>query len=169
MILVLAGIYTGVTIRFPVKYYDYIAASAGNLPLPLVCAVINTESGFRPLVKSGKGAVGLMQLTEGTAAWMAETMGNADFRPEDVLKPAVNIEIGCYFLRWLRDYYKGDMNLALCAYNAGIGNVDRWLKDKRYSADGQTLAAIPFAETAEYVKWVAFNRRVYEVLLAVRV
>jgi soluble lytic murein transglycosylase len=109
-----------------------------------------------------------MQLTGETAEWVASLMGNTAFKPDDVLDPAANIAIGCYFLRWLMDYYNGDTKLALCAYNAGIGNVDRWLTDTRYSKDGLTLASIPFPETAEYIKRVELNLRVYEALLTVR-
>jgi soluble lytic murein transglycosylase len=162
-----AGVYTGVSIRFPVRYTELVTANAGTLPPPLVYAVINVESGFRPQVMSPKGAGGLMQLTGETAEWIASLMGNTAFKPDDVLDPAVNIAIGCYFLRWLTDYYKGDTTLALCAYNAGIGNVDRWLADARYSNDGLTLASIPFRETAEYIKRVELNRRVYEARLAI--
>ncbi len=129
-----------------------------------MCAVINTESGFRPLARSPKGAGGLMQLTAETAQWMAETMGIA-FQPDDVWEPAANIAIGCYFLQWLEDYYEGDTLLTLCAYNAGIGNVNRWLADSAYSGDGKTLKSIPFPETAEYVKRVEHNRQVYDFLL----
>jgi soluble lytic murein transglycosylase len=165
--LIIAGIYTGITIRFPVRYTELVTANAGTLPLPLVYAVINVESGFRPRVTSPKGAGGLMQLTGETAEWVASLMGNTAFKPDDVLEPAVNIAIGCYFLQWLTDYYKGDTTLALCAYNAGIGNVDRWLADARYSKDGKSLTTIPYPETSEYVKRVELNRRVYEVLLTV--
>ncbi len=159
---------TGINLRYPVKYLDLIAEYSGSLQPSFVCAVINTESGFRPLARSSAGAEGLMQLTEGTAAWMAETMNYPQFSRDDVWEPSVNIAIGCYFLQWLEDYYKGDTLLTLCAYNAGIGNVNRWLKDEQYSADGVTLTRIPFPETAEYVRRVEHNKTVYDILLGIR-
>jgi soluble lytic murein transglycosylase len=62
-------------------------------------------------------------------------------------------------------YYNGDLHLALCAYNAGLGNVNRWLADPRYSDDGVTLHTIPFMETAQYIERINFNIRVYTFLL----
>ena len=56
------------------------------------------------------------------------------------------------------------MDLVLAAYNAGRGNVQKWLKDNRYSSDGETLSYIPFAETDKYVKKVKVNFDVYRFL-----
>ena len=52
----------------------------------------------------------------------------------------------------------------MAAYNAGMGNVENWLKDENYSADGLSLEEIPFKETREYVKKVESAERIYEVL-----
>jgi soluble lytic murein transglycosylase len=153
--------------RYPIRYADIIEKHAGQLDIPLLYSVIKTESGFRPLVQSHRGASGLMQLTDATAKWMAGHMG-LDFRPEDVWEPETNIKIGSYFLNWLVVHYEGDMTLVLCAYNAGMGNVAQWLADSRYSSDGRTLHTIPFPETEQYVKRVIFNQRIYEILLAIR-
>ena len=59
--------------------------------------------------------------------------------------------MGCYYLKYLFDRFK-NVNVVLCAYNAGEGNVRKWLKNKEYSLDGKTIKSIPFNETDKYVK-----------------
>lgn len=150
-----------VTMQYPLRYEYYISSSAAenNLDKFLVAAVIRTESNFIHDADSGK-AKGLMQLTDETAKWVADKMGMKDFKPEDVNVPEINIKMGCWYLKYLIDMYK-NTDTALAAYNGGMGNVSRWLKDERYSSDGKTLKYIPFEETREYVKRVNKYRGIY--------
>lgn len=82
----------------------------------LVFAVIRTESNFDPLARSPKNAQGLMQLIPETAE---------RFAVRDALDPIENLRGGMSYLRWLLSYFRGDVVLALAAYNAGEGAVDR--------------------------------------------
>ena len=157
-----------VNMRFPVRYMDIIEANAGELELSLILAVIMAESSFRPYVESHAGAQGLMQLMPATAEWMAERMGISDFDQENIWLPEVNIAIGSFYLNWLVNYYNGNINLALAAYNAGLGNVNRWLDDPEFSSDGETLDVIPFRETYNYLNRVQLNQRIYRRILGVR-
>jgi soluble lytic murein transglycosylase-like protein len=92
------------------------AAQQHQVDTKLLRGVIEQESGFRPCAISAKGAKGLMQLMPVTVE---------QFKVDDVFDPQQNIEAGATFLRQLLDKYKGDFKLALAAYNAGPGNVDK--------------------------------------------
>jgi len=71
--------------------------------------------------------------------------------------------MGCFYLSYLIDHYK-NIETALAAYNAGMGNVSSWLEDKKYSKDGKTLTEIPYSETAKYVRRVRSLRKIYKIL-----
>lgn len=144
---------------YPIKYESKITELSNlyGLEKTLIYAVINVESGFDESVISGAGAVGLMQITPSTANYVAKMKGAKEF---DLLEPSVNLDFGCYYLKYLIVKFK-DTNLALCAYNAGEGNVFSWLKNKEYSSDGKTLVKIPFKETREYIKKISFNQAMY--------
>ena len=92
------------------------AAQAHSVQPKLLRAVMERESGFRPCAVSPKGAQGLMQL-------MPDTAG--ELGVEDAFDPTQNIDGGARFLKQLLDKYKGDLPLALGAYNAGPSTVDQ--------------------------------------------
>jgi soluble lytic murein transglycosylase-like protein len=92
------------------------AAKARQLPARLLRAVIERESGFRACAVSDKGAQGLMQVMPATAE---------QYKVQDVFDPKENISAGAAFLRALLEKYKGDLPLALAAYNAGPEIVDK--------------------------------------------
>ncbi len=127
-------------------------------------AIIKAESNFVEDAHSGK-ASGLMQITDDTAAWIAERL-DKEIEEIDLNNPRENIELGCYYIRYLIDYYDGNVDVALAAYNGGMGNVDKWLRSKKYSDDGKTLKKIPFKETREYVKKVNNEMEVYEKMMS---
>lgn len=139
---------------YPVRYYEYIEKYSRKYDLDkyLVMGVIKAESNYIHDAHSGV-ARGLMQLTEETARWVSEKI-NIDFSTDDIEDPETNIQMGCYYLSYLISHYNGNINVALAAYNAGMGNVSKWLSDSEYSTDGINLSYIPFAETREYIKKV---------------
>ena len=149
---ILGGYETSQRIKYPTAYGDYIAkyAAENDLDPYLVMAVIKVESNFVPEAHSHI-AYGLMQLTEETAEWNAKDMNITE--DYDFTDPETSIKFGCHYLRHLIDIY-GNIDTALAAYNAGMGNVIEWLKNSDYSDDGDTLKYIPFPETRSYVEKV---------------
>lgn len=92
------------------------AAERHNVDPALVRAVIETESNWNPAARSRKGAAGLMQLIPTTAQ---------RFGVNDAFNPKQNVDAGVRYLKTLLERYNGNLDLALAAYNAGEGAVDR--------------------------------------------
>ena len=150
---------------YPLKYRDDIeeCASVYYLDKYLVMGIISAESGFDSDAQSHKDAHGLMQLKDETALWCVENF-ELDIPKEDIHKPENNIRIGCAYMRYLLDIYGGNVDTAVAAYNAGLGNVNKWLADKRYSDGKTTLRTIPFEETRVYVQKVQKRKELYNKL-----
>ena len=149
----------------PRTYRNHVEACAVQYQLPqsLIYAVIFSESHFEPDAISSAGAVGLMQVTQETGWWAAAQMGmNAD--DLDLTDPKTNIQLGCWYLGWLDNKFNGVQETMLAGYNAGHGNVMRWLADEEKSRDGLTLDEIPFGETRIYVKKVTLLEKLYRVI-----
>jgi soluble lytic murein transglycosylase len=150
-------------IALPLRHEDIIRqqASEKDLDPALVAGVIYAESRFRDGQVSSAGAQGLMQITPDTAHDIARRSGGTAFNVRDLGSPQVNISYGAYYLRYLLDRYGGNEAFALAAYNAGEGNVDRWIGAARQRDEALTVAAIPFSETRAYVSRVQDAARQY--------
>jgi soluble lytic murein transglycosylase len=150
-------------ITLPLRHEDIIRQQAREKGVDpaLIAGVIYTESRFRDGQRSSAGALGLMQLTPATARYIARKSGGTQFVLDDLATPQVNIAYGTYYLRYLMRRYDGNETFALAAYNAGEGNVDRWITAARAHGRGLTIDAIPFAETRGYVSSVESAKRAY--------
>jgi soluble lytic murein transglycosylase-like protein len=109
-------------------------AKSNGVREDLVRAVVQVESAFNPYARSSKGALGLMQLMPATIR---------QFGVVNPFNAAENVRAGVLYLRQLLDRYDNNEELALAAYNAGAGSVDR---------HGQKIP--PYAETRHYVSKV---------------
>lgn len=134
---------------------DYYGLDRG-----LVFSVIKTESNFKSNAESQAGAIGLMQITPKTADYIAEMLKISDY---DLLDAYTNVWFGCYYLKYLLNKFNL-LNVALCAYNAGEGNVALWLNNQDYSTDKINLSVIPFKETKEYVAKILKTYKKYSEL-----
>ena len=150
---------------YPRKYSAYVSEYAERYGLSenLVYAIIKCESGFDPYSLSDAGAMGLMQITPDTLNWAAMKEGEIGILPNLLYDEKTNIRYGCCIYSLFLDEF-GDISVALAAYNAGRGNVLKWLGDRKYSDDGILLKNIPFSETDRYVKKVQTVKRIYELL-----
>jgi len=150
--------------RYPLVYEEHIRRYASEYEIDpfLAASVIWVESKFVPDAVSGKDARGLMQIIPSTGKWAAEKMGLSDYQENHLFEPEINIKIGCWYLSFLASQFPDNMELVIAAYNAGIGNVKKWLQNREYSSDGMHLDYIPFFETRNYVKEVLKAYEIYK-------
>jgi len=135
---------------YPLEYKEQVIETSISFDVNpyLVFAVIKIESDFNEKAESNKGAKGLMQLTPKTAEYMAEKIGIEEF---DLINPKDNLLLGVAYISYLTKRFE-NLDTVICAYNAGEGNVSKWLKDSKYSSDGKNLQNVPFEETERYLK-----------------
>jgi peptidoglycan lytic transglycosylase len=153
--------------RFPMPLHDELDgyASALGLDAPWLYGLIRQESRFSPVARSVTGAQGLMQLMPATARFVARRLSIADYAPERIAEPAVNLRLGTAYLKMVLDDLDGMTLLATAAYNAGPGRVHQWRATLDRPLDGLIfIETIPLAETREYVKRVMANSVVYAML-----
>lgn len=173
-IFAIAGI-VGVLIYFikmyfyPLSYFDIIKqeASKNNLDPYLVLAIIKAESGFQENATSHKEARGLMQMIHSTANEVNDKMNILDeISEEDLYRADINIALGCHYFASLIERYHGNYYLAICAYNAGMGNVDKWLNEGilSYEFSNTKEVSLPFKETEKYLAKVLSNYHMYRFL-----
>ncbi len=135
---------------------------------PLIHAVARQESQFDRTARSPVGASGLMQLMPGTAREQAGKLG-LPYDPARLTEDtSYNIQLGSSYFQRIFGLY-GSYPLAIAAYNAGPGNVNKWLRangDPRTGAVDAVdwVEAIPFGETRNYVQRVLENAVVYDLM-----
>ena len=170
LLLVLVACLTGLLLFFgipavrrsiyPVRYEETVFRLCDRYRLDpiFVYAVIKTESDFDERAQSSAGAKGLMQVTDSTAAYIANARKIERY---DLFSVEDNLDFGCWYFRYLFDRFS-DRQTAIAAYNAGEGTVKEWLKDASISSDGIALKEIPYKETASYLEKIAHNYSKYK-------
>lgn len=120
----------------------------------LTLALIRQESRFEPEIRSRSGAVGLMQVMPATGQWISGKINRGSYALDN---PEDNVEMGTWYLDYTHNRYEQNSLLAVASYNAGPGNVAKWIK--RYGLNDPDVFAeqIPFSETKGYVEAVFGN------------
>lgn len=151
---------------YKLEYSEYVYkyAKENDIDPYLIFSIIKAESNFQRNIESSSGAIGLMQLMETTAIEMANEIGEEVVVKEALYNPEMNIKIGTNYYAYLIKHYDGNKELALAAYNAGMGNVDKWIKEGVIKEDGSDLENIPYKETNNYVRKIIRNYRIYQSL-----
>ncbi len=157
-----------VKLVYPLAFPSEVDSAAARFGVDklLLEALMREESRFSADDVSSAGAVGLMQLMPDTARWVAEQVEPVEFTAERIAEPSVNIALGAWYIRHLLDRFDGNLVYAIAAYNAGPGNVDKWVRardDKTRDVDA-FIEAIPFEETRGYVKRVLRSYAAYTML-----
>ncbi|MFH1356558.1 MAG: transglycosylase SLT domain-containing protein [bacterium] len=155
---------------YPLAYSQNIEAVYKSTPLPkgTIEGIVREESLFQRSAVSHAGALGLMQLMPPTAAFVRKSLQSSDKKTpsitNNVKDPLTNILLGSTYLDQMKKKFNDELPLAIMAYNAGPGNVRKWLK----SSGGKEMAVfiedIPFTETKGYVKRVLRTMHVYGTL-----
>jgi soluble lytic murein transglycosylase len=132
----------------------------------LAHGISRQESSFDPYAVSHAGARGMMQLMVGTAREQAGKIGVGFDSYRLISDPSYNVMIGSSYFQRMLNIWGGNVPLAVASYNAGSGNVGRWVRqygDPRNQVDVlKWIEAIPYSETRAYVQRVIENSVVYD-------
>lgn len=150
--------------NYPLNYIEEIQKYSNEYGVDphVVLAIMRVESNFKSDATSKVNAKGLMQILPDTAKHVAKLL-NIDANSIDLNDPETNIKFGTYYIKYLMKNFS-NMDTVYAAYNGGIGNVNTWLKDAKYSNDGVSLYNIPSSETKHYVTKVDKALKAYEIL-----
>ena len=147
---------------YPKTYSEIISTYSKEYGVEenLIYAVIKAESNFESEAVSNKSAIGIMQIVEDTAIDVAKK-NNIDIDTENIKKEL--LDIGTKYLSTLLNQY-GNIEVALAAYNAGIGTVNNWIEKQIIKADGSDIENIPYKETNNYVRKILRDYDIYNYL-----
>ncbi len=150
------------SVLYPRAFDDLIQknAKAVDLPRGVIQGLMREETLFQRSAKSWVGAIGLMQLMPSTAVIVKKTHGLESINP-DLTDEEVNILLGSVYLKDMVDKFDGKIPYAIMAYNAGPGNVSKWLKRHPNLELDEFIELVPLSETRNYVKRVMRTAAVY--------
>ena len=146
------------------EYSEYVSKYAKEYDVDenLIYALIKAESNFNEKAVSHQNAKGLMQLMQSTAQDLANR-SQIKLTKENILEPDININLGTQYIASLLTKYDS-IEVALAAYNAGSGNVDKWIKNGTIKSDGSDIEKIPYKETNTYVRKIMRDFKIYNEL-----
>jgi soluble lytic murein transglycosylase len=130
----------------------------------LLAGLIRQESEFDPNALSRAGAYGLTQVRPSTGRLYARQAGIRRLTNRTLFQPGPNVEIGAAILRGMMSHNGEFVEQTLAAYNAGPGQLTRWLGWNPYREPAEFVESIPFTETRDYVQAVLRNADLYRRL-----
>jgi soluble lytic murein transglycosylase len=146
--------------------YPTLGTSVSSSLWSMANGISRQESSFDPYAISHAGARGMMQLMVGTAREQAGKMGLGFDSYKLISEPSYNVALGSAYFQRMLNIWNGSVPLAVASYNAGSGNVGKWVRqygDPRGQVDVvKWIEAIPFTETRGYVQRVIENSVVYD-------
>ncbi len=137
---------------FPMPYAPELVAATDTYdqnPL-FVAAIIYQESRWQVRAQSSAAASGLMQVIPDTGRWIANRLGDTEFRLSDLYRPLTALRYGTYYLDFCLDQFDDNPVYALAAYNGGPGNARKWATGD----DDLFVERVSFGETRSYVELI---------------
>ena len=158
-----AGEYDDLGIRYPLPWKSAFEShsTAANIETTWAYGIARSESLFMPDVRSGAGAVGLMQLMPGTGRMVTRQIKLPYSGISTLTDPDSNIRLGTSYLGQMAERFGGHPVLATAAYNAGPHRVDAWLPPNGAEDARIWIENIPFNETRKYVKRVLAAQAIF--------
>jgi soluble lytic murein transglycosylase len=152
-------------VAFPDRYWALIQEVSVDFDYDprIFHSLVREESSFNKDIRSWAGAKGLSQLMPATARRVASWLGRS-VSSATINDPELNLAIGSRYLHYLFDHFDNNAFLAVAGYNAGEGNVGKWVTRFGHIPSDEFVEHIPFRETRHYVKRVLGTYRTYTVL-----
>lgn len=145
-------------LMYPIKYEKEIKQYSEQYGLDpyLILAIIQVETGFETDKISKKGAFGLMQLMPETSDWIIEQGRFPEYCDEELLEPAININLGSWYLASIYNKFDNNIVATIAAYNAGPSIVNKWLTNGTWDGTEENINQIPYGETRHYIQRVLY-------------
>jgi soluble lytic murein transglycosylase len=151
---------------FPIPYradLERFAKQNGLDPF-LMAALIRQESEFNAKIVSPANARGLTQILPSTGRELSRRLKIKSYTTAALFQPAVNLQLGSYYLKNIADGVGGRWEVALAAYNAGLSRAHAWLTWGEFREPAEFIETVPFSETRTYIQTVLRNADVYRRL-----
>ncbi|HEY7534428.1 MAG TPA: tetratricopeptide repeat protein, partial [Thermodesulfobacteriota bacterium] len=156
----------GYRLSYPEGFNEIVRLYSGRYKADefVIYSIIREESRFQEDAVSRSGAIGLMQLIPDTGMYTSRMVGISEYNTDMLYTPIINIQLGIAYFQEILEQYKGVVHLAIASYNAGPGNVARWVEKLRNLETDEFIEEIPYGETRNYVKRVLRSYGVYKAI-----
>jgi soluble lytic murein transglycosylase len=150
-------------LAFPMPYRESLEryAHQNGLDPYLLAALIRQESEFNPKAVSVANARGLTQILPSTGRELSRRLKVRSYSTAALFQPAVNLQLGSFYLKTLGDGVGGRWEVALAAYNAGLSRAHAWLTWGEFREPAEFIETVPFSQTRTYIQTVLRNADVY--------